>query len=211
MSLAESAARLAAARPAVAGSPHALRPIYIRRPDAELARERAGLQARSGLRISRAVGADDLTAVERLQQLTFTNPWGADAIRWELENTDVARLYVAHEPGGTLVGYCACWVVFDELHINSFAVDPAWRRRGVARQLLRQVMEESAAAGVRSATLEVRRSNEPARHLYESLGFTVEATRREYYQDPREDALILWNRTLAVPPDRDRPEPAASA
>jgi ribosomal-protein-alanine N-acetyltransferase len=145
--------------------------------------------------------------VESLQHLTFTNPWGADAIRWELENTDVARLYVARAPDGTLVAYCACWVVFDELHINSFAVDPAWRRRGVARQLLRRVMEESAAAGVRSATLEVRRSNDAARHLYESLGFTIEATRRDYYQEPREDALILWNRALTVPAD----DPASHA
>ena len=208
MTLAEAAARLAAARPEMAGAPHALRPIYIRRPDAEIARERAGLggPASQGLRIARASTMDDLKAVEYLQQLTFTNPWGADAIRWELENTDVARLYVAREPAGALIAYCACWVVFDELHINSFAVDPAWRRRGVARALLRRVMDESAAAGVRSATLEVRRSNEPARQLYESLGFTVEATRRDYYQDPREDALILWNRALTVPADIQTPE-----
>ncbi|MEO8482660.1 MAG: tRNA (adenosine(37)-N6)-threonylcarbamoyltransferase complex dimerization subunit type 1 TsaB [Acidobacteriota bacterium] len=201
MTLAEAAARLAVARPELAGAPHALRPIYIRRPDAELARERAGLggPGAGALRIARATCVDDLKAVEQLQHQTFTNPWGADAIRWELENTDVARLYIAREPGGALIAYCACWVVFDELHINSFAVDPEWRRRGVARQLLRRVMEESAAAGVRSATLEVRRSNEPARHLYENLGFTIEGTRRDYYQDPREDALILWNRALTGP------------
>jgi ribosomal-protein-alanine N-acetyltransferase len=212
MTLAEAAARLVLARPALAGTPHALRPIYIRRPDAELARERAGLTAPAagGLRITRAVTADDLKAVEHLQHLTFTNPWGADAIRWELENTDVARLYVAREAGGGLVGYCACWVVFDELHINSFAVDPGWRRRGVARQLLQRVMEESGAAGARSATLEVRRSNEPARRLYESLGFVVEATRRDYYQDPREDALILWNRALTTPVDDAASQGAAS-
>lgn len=208
MTLAEAAARLAASRPAMAGAPHALRPIYIRRPDAELARERAGLggPGPGDLRIGRATGSDDLKAVELLQHMTFTSPWGADAIRWELENTDVARLYTAREPGGGLVAYCACWVVFDELHINSFAVDPSWRRRGIARTLLRRVMEESAAAGVRSATLEVRRSNDAARRLYESLGFTVEATRRDYYQEPREDALILWNRALAASAGDAAPE-----
>jgi tRNA threonylcarbamoyl adenosine modification protein YeaZ/ribosomal-protein-alanine acetyltransferase len=208
MTLAEAAARLALARPEMGGAPHALRPIYIRRPDAELARERAGLggPGAGDLRIARATSVDDLKAVESLQHLTFTNPWGADAIRWELENTDVARRYVGRGPDGALVAYCACWVVFDELHINSFAVDPAWRRRGVARQLLRRVMEESAAAGVRSATLEVRRSNDAARHLYESLGFTIEATRRDYYQEPREDALILWNRALTVPAGTATPQ-----
>ena len=135
-------------------------------------------------------------AVEALQRQTFTNPWGADAIRWELENSDVARLYVLEAPGGALVAYCACWMIFDELHINSLAVDVDWRRRGVARQLLDRVMREAVAAGARGATLEVRQSNQPARCLYEGLGFTVEAVRRDYYQDPREDALVLWHRHL---------------
>lgn len=204
MSLAAAAARLAFRRPDLAGAPHALRPIYVRRPDAVLARERAGLStaddSASGLTIRRAHGAEDLKAVEWLQQQTFTNPWGADAIRWELENTDVARLYVAREPGGTLVAYCACWVIFDELHVNSFAVDPAWRRRGFARALMRRVFDDVTASGVRAATLEVRESNLPARQMYENLGFRVEGARRDYYHDPREDALILWNRTLVSPP-----------
>ena len=68
-------------------------------------------------------GADDLGRRRALQRRTFTNPWGAEAIRWELENTDVARLYVVRAAGGALVAYCACWMVFDELHINSLAVD----------------------------------------------------------------------------------------
>ena len=144
--------------------------------------------------IRKASGSDDLSAVAALQRATFTNAWGADAIRWELENTDVARLYVLQTPGGALVAYCACWMVFDELHINSLAVDPAWRRRGVARRLLQHVLGEAAASGARSATLEVRRSNEPARALYEGLGFRVEGLRSGYYQEPREDALVLWHR-----------------
>jgi ribosomal-protein-alanine N-acetyltransferase len=102
-------------------------------------------------------------------------------------------------PDGRLVAYCACWMVFDELHINSLAVDFQWRRRGLARRLLAEVFRDSIAAGARSATLEVRQSNAAARALYEGLGFRVEAVRRDYYQDPREDALILWNRSLAQP------------
>jgi ribosomal-protein-alanine N-acetyltransferase len=62
------------------------------------------------------------------------------------------------------------------------------------------VLDEAASSGVRAATLEVRRSNVAARSLYEGLGFHVEGTRRDYYQEPREDALILWNRTLAPSP-----------
>jgi len=157
------------------------------------------MSAGSEFVISRAGPLDDLSEVESLQRLSFANAWGAEALRWELENTDVARLYLMRSPGGALVAYCACWMVFDELHINSLAVDTAWRRRGLARRLLAEVFRDSIAAGARSATLEVRNSNTAARALYESLGFRVEAVRRDYYQEPREDALILWNRSLARP------------
>ncbi len=198
--LAAAAAAIAAGDPGRATPPHALRPMYVRRPDAALARDRVrGMDpSGAGFTIRRAGGADDLAAVAALQRATFTNAWGADAIRWELENTDVARLYVLYEPGGALVAYCACWMVFDELHINSLAVDPVWRRRGLARHLLRHVLREAAGAGARSATLEVRRSNEPARALYEGLGFQVEGQRTGYYQEPREDALVLWHRVPAL-------------
>jgi ribosomal-protein-alanine N-acetyltransferase len=87
-------------------------------------------------------------------------------------------------------------MVFDELHINSLAVDEPWRRRGLARVLLKSVIGDAVAAGARAATLEVRQSNVAARALYEGLGFHVEGVRRDYYQQPREDALILWNRRL---------------
>ena len=200
MTLAEAAARLAARHPERAAAPHAIKPVYIRRTDAEIARDRN--QDRSAsidvtqFTIERAEPTTNLEAVAALQRLTFTNPWGADAMRWELEHTDVARLYLLRGPDGVLVGYCACWLVFDELHINSLAIDPAWRRRGLARHLLAAAFEDAAARGATSATLEVRRSNDAARGLYEGLGFRVEGTRRDYYQNPREDGLILWRRGL---------------
>jgi [ribosomal protein S18]-alanine N-acetyltransferase len=148
--------------------------------------------------VVRASPDEDLRDVEALQRRAFTNAWGADAIRWELQNTDVARLYLMRTAAGMLVGYCACWMVFDELHINSLAIDAPWRRRGLARRLLREVFRDAILAGAQSATLEVRQSNTPARELYEGLGFKVEALRRDYYQDPREDALVLWHRSLAA-------------
>ena len=193
--LAAVAARTAVDHADRATSPHAIRPIYIRRPDAELARERHR-QQKANLTIGLAE-LSELASVDELQRRSFRNAWGAEAIRWELEHTDVARLYVARSGDRTVIAYCACWMVFDELHINSLAVDETWRRRGVARLLLLHVFRESIAAGARSATLEVRQSNTAARTLYEGLGFKVEAVRRDYYQDPREDALILWNRNLS--------------
>jgi ribosomal-protein-alanine N-acetyltransferase len=202
--LALVAALVAAARPDLAASPHALKPIYLRRPDAALAPSARPKPSSVDIIVSRVTPGDDLSAVSELQRRSFTNPWGADAIQWELTHTDVARLFVARSAdaadgaAGAMLAYCACWLLFDELHINSLAVEERLRRHGVARTLLRGVFAEAVKAGARAATLEVRRSNEAARRLYEGLGFVVEAVRRDYYQLPREDALILWNRHLAA-------------
>ena len=87
-------------------------------------------------------------------------------------------------------------MLFEELHINTLAVAPAWRRRGLATTLLRHVFAEASARGVQRATLEVRASNRPAIALYERLGFQVTATRYRYYNSPEEDALILWREGL---------------
>jgi ribosomal-protein-alanine N-acetyltransferase len=87
------------------------------------------------------------------------------------------------------VAFCACWLIGDELHINTVAVDAALRRRGIATGLLRHLLDVTGAA---RATLEVRRSNVAALKLYEGLGFTTTAVRSGYYSRPDEDALILW-------------------
>ena len=199
--LASGAALLAGQQTDRAVPPHALRPLYVRRPDAVLARERAvgtpvPTVEKRPLTIVRETKPEDLSAVAELQRRSFANAWGAEAIRWELDHSDVARLYTARAESGSVVAYCACWVVFDELHINSLAVDVQWRRQGIATELLDRVLRDAAAAGVRGATLEVRQSNTAARALYEGLGFKVEGVRRNYYQNPREDALILWRRDL---------------
>ena len=83
-------------------------------------------------------------------------------------------------------------LVLDEVHINNLAVRGDFRGQGVGKTLLERVLIEAASRGARRATLEVRRSNEAARRLYERLGFEVAATRPNYYASPPEDALILW-------------------
>jgi len=204
LNLAHGAVTIAARHTAGAVAPHALRPLYIRRPDAEIARTRARADrpaaARTDVHISRSLSPADLADVAALQRRSFTHGWGAEAIQWELENTNVPRIYVARTAAGDLVAYCACWIVFDELHINSLAVDERVRRQGIARRLLDQVIRDAVAEGARMATLEVRQSNGAARALYEGLGFRIEGVRRNYYQDPREDGLILWHRTLSGVP-----------
>lgn len=143
------------------------------------------------LELSRAERARDLDGMLAVDAATFERPWTRAMYEWEWTHSDVARFYVARR-AGAVVAYCAGWVIFDELHINNLAVDPAWRRRGVASALLTYVLQSAAAEGAARSTLEVRRSNEPARRLYERFGFSFAGVRTAYYREPVEDALVLW-------------------
>ena len=155
----------------------------------------------AGWRVERVRDEKDIAPVLALQTSSFTNPWTADALKWELEHSPVSRLYVllddSRDPPDA-AAFCACWHLVDELHINSLAVAPGRRRAGLATRLMRDVLARAKEEGAVRATLEVRRSNEAARALYERLGFVVEAIRPDYYTNPREDALILWLRDLAA-------------
>ena len=149
-----------------------------------------------GWSIERVTDERGLADVLALQTSSFSNPWTADALRWELEHSPVSRLYVLKDDTGRVLAFCACWQLVDELHINSVAVAPARRREGLGARLMRGVLAIAREEGATKATLEVRRSNDAARILYERLGFSVEAIRPDYYTNPREDALILWLRDL---------------
>jgi ribosomal-protein-alanine N-acetyltransferase len=92
-----------------------------------------------------------------------------------------------------VAGFCAFWLVVDEVHINNVAMLPRYRDRGIGTAMLRHVLAESKRLGARRATLEVRRSNERARQLYERLGFYVATVRPSYYSSPVEDGLVLWH------------------
>lgn len=134
----------------------------------------------------------DLEGVLAVESASFTNPWTREMYAWELQNRSVCHIYVVRTPEHHVVGFCAFWLVFDEIHINNVAILPELRGRGIGTALMHHVMGEAHRLGAKRATLEVRASNEGARKLYERLGFYVAATRRNYYSHPVEDALILW-------------------
>ena len=141
----------------------------------------------------RSPAADaDIDAVVALELESFTNPWPRETLVWELENSDVTRVYLLRDTEDRAIAFCIAWVIFDELHINTLAVSPRLRRQGLATFLLREVMADAARDGARRATLEVRESNTAALELYRRLGFQVTARRHTYYTNPVEDALILW-------------------
>jgi ribosomal-protein-alanine N-acetyltransferase len=137
-------------------------------------------------------GERDLAGVLEVDEASFTKPWTRSMYTAEFLSRETSRLYVLRTPEFTVAGYCAAWFVYDEVHINNLAVRPQCRCRGIGGALLQHVLREATRAGARRATLEVRRSNESARRLYERYGFRVAGIRRDYYSHPTEDALILW-------------------
>jgi ribosomal-protein-alanine N-acetyltransferase len=147
--------------------------------------------------IVQVTSADQIEAVLAIEEASFTNPWTREMYVAELENTGVSYCFLATDEQGRGVGFCSLWRVLDELHINNLAVLPPFRRLGVATALLTFVLAKGVGLGARRATLEVRRSNETARLLYERFGFTIAGVRRAYYTKPVEDALVLWRENLA--------------
>jgi ribosomal-protein-alanine N-acetyltransferase len=149
--------------------------------------------------IEQVTAAGQIDAVLAIEEASFTNPWTRAMYLTELENPGVSYCFLAKDEEGQAVGFCSLWRVLDELHINNIAVLPPFRRLGVAKTLLTYVLARGVALGARRATLEVRRSNDPARLLYERFGFTIAGIRRDYYTKPVEDALVLWRENLSTP------------
>lgn len=145
---------------------------------------------------------EDLPDILAIEQSATPTPWTARHFREELAGEPERRLVVLRAPSAGLPrgvgGYAAFHVLLDEVHIHNIAVHPDLRRRGLGRSLLGVVLDLAARRGARSAYLEVRASNEPARLLYQSHGFRLLQTRSGYYHSPLEDALVLV-RTLVAP------------
>ena len=143
-------------------------------------------------------GEADLEGVLAVEAESFTNPWTRAMYAWELQNRDVCHIYVARTPAVAVAGFCALWIVFDEVHINNVAVLPQYRGRGMGSAILRHALADAQRRGARRATLEVRASNTGAVRLYQRLGFATTAVRHAYYTSPVEDALILWCEDLGA-------------
>jgi [ribosomal protein S18]-alanine N-acetyltransferase len=146
--------------------------------------------------IERMTDVKQIDEILAIEQLSFTNPWTREMYLAEFRNSGVSYCYLAKNEEGPSVGFCSFWRVLDELHINNLAVAPAFRRTGVATALLARVLGDGATLGASRATLEVRRSNDPARLLYERFGFSVVGVRRAYYTKPVEDAIVLRRERL---------------
>lgn len=144
--------------------------------------------------------AEDVPRVATIEAASFPEPWSEAMFQDELSNR-VARciVCVGGEPRDVL-GFALWWLVADEVHLHQIAVDPAWRRRGIARRLMEELERRGVAEGATLVDLEVRPGNHPARALYRGLGFQEVGVRRAYYTDG-EDAVVLRRAIGPEPPE----------
>ena len=140
----------------------------------------------------------DLDEVVEIEKLCFGTPWGRALFSEELKATGICfwSKAVPGAGGPKVAGYMGFWRAVDEAHITNVAVRPEYRRQGLGRKLVNEVLAQAKGLGCLRATLEVRPSNAAALRLYEGLGFSPVALRPRYYIDNEEDALIMWKNGL---------------
>ncbi len=138
----------------------------------------------------RPLDLSDLDAIETIERASYPTPWSRSMFSTELAKP--SSLSLAAVEGSVLVGYVVISRYVDAWHIMNVAVAPTHRRTGIASRLLERLFELTRDDARRGYTLEVRVSNASAIRLYEQLGFVARGTRRAYYTDNREDALIMW-------------------
>ena len=130
-----------------------------------------------------------VSQVAQLEAICFSDPWSEKSVASELTNK--LALWLVAVEDDRVAGYIGSQTVLDETDMMNVAVHPDFRRQGVGEALIIQLVEYLKAMGSHCLTLEVRASNAPAIHLYEKLGFYEIGRRKNYYRNPREDALIL--------------------
>jgi ribosomal-protein-alanine N-acetyltransferase len=135
----------------------------------------------------------DVDAVAAIEAAAFSNPWHPQTIR-SLVAQGRARILVGEDPSEGIVGYAVIWWALDQGELANLAVKEEYRGRGLGAALLERAMAEARAHQVESLFLEVRESNRKAQNLYLAWGFMQVAVRRDYYRNPREDALVLLKR-----------------
>ncbi len=139
---------------------------------------------------------DDVAEVVRLEALSYgAHHWSEDSFLNEISN-NLARYYCLKDENSKILGYIGFWIIFEEAHVTTISVHPEYRHKHLAQTLLTECIECCYREKVKYITLEVRVSNTAAITFYEKFGFSSIGTRKAYYQDNNEDALIMFTENI---------------
>jgi ribosomal-protein-alanine N-acetyltransferase len=133
----------------------------------------------------------DVKEVLRIEQQSFSTQWPSNAFYQEIHDNKLAHYFVGRV-GNRLVAYGGIWVILEDSHVTTIAVHPEFRGRKYGEVMLLRLLDEAIERGASWMTLEVRESNVVAQSLYRKYGFTTVSTRKGYYSDNNENALVMW-------------------
>lgn len=135
----------------------------------------------------------DIDEVLEIEKTSFTTPWSKEAFTLEINKNMLAK-YVVAEIQGKVVGYGGIWLIIDEGHVTNIAVHEKYRGLGVGNKIMEGLIDICGDRNIVAMTLEVRKTNEIAKSLYNKYGFKEYGIRPGYYSDNNEDAIIMWKR-----------------
>ena len=137
---------------------------------------------------------DDIAQVAEIERQIFSIPWSEKAFRDSMESDNT--IYIVAKENDNVAGYAGMYLSFEEGNITNVAVNPLSRRKGIGEKIVRDILNRAYEKGVRDVFLEVRETNSFAIALYEKIGFKEEGIRKNFYDKPRENALIMWKHNL---------------
>lgn len=134
----------------------------------------------------------DVLDVARIEEETFSMPWSENAFRDMIVQDNMT--YMVADLNGQIIGGAGIRNILGDAEITNVVIKESYRNRGYGKSLIKTLLDKGYEMGANAFTLEVRKSNLPAIMLYKSLGFVVEGARKNFYERPKEDALIMWKR-----------------
>lgn len=137
---------------------------------------------------------DDIAQVAEIERQIFSIPWSEKAFRDSMESDNT--IYIVAKENDNVAGYAGMYLSFEEGNITNVAVNPLSRRKGIGEKIVRDILNRAYEKGVMDVFLEVRETNSVAIALYEKIGFKEEGIRKNFYDKPRENALIMWKHNL---------------
>ena len=140
----------------------------------------------------RPIREEDVPQIHEIEKLCFAMPWSEESILHDVKENVVARWLVMDGGEGDVLAYAGMWFVLDEAHVCNVAVHPDHRRKGYGRRIFEALEALAQENSMSMMTLEVRRSNAAAQNLYHACGFLDVGYRKRYYEDNKEDALIMY-------------------
>ena len=142
--------------------------------------------------IFRSMKITDLPVALRIERQSFATAWSETAFRQALSEKHTHSHFLVAALEETVVAYVHFMLIAGDAHITNFAVDLAYRRRGIGKALLKETLDRMKKMGGELVFLEVRVSNLAAQNLYRRFGFQIHSIRKKYYSDNGEDAYLLW-------------------